>query len=726
MKIDLKNWKKIGQDKDCATLKHSDGHQLKIAFGSLSPKMRKELMKIKASADDETNDRPEDRPMFAEGGNIPGSKDLSKEKDSERGISEAARTSIQTRGEHMFSGYAEGGQVKKPKDDVPFNKKAAADFQKGFNEGGAGEFVKNAKKLVGSLGFANGGEIPNSSQMPSEEDQLTQSAQQPIVINVGGQQQQPTPQQAAIRQNYNNIVGPREGSPSDMRGMGGGLNNKFDGPNVPEAINPDAMQQAVDTFKDQEAAKQQAIQLEQQKLEAQNQARQAAGMPPLPQPGDQAPALNPLQTPGSPVGDAAAANVDPGLAAQANRAPSASQAVPSVMGAYNKDMQAISLEAKAQADLGKAQAKALEDDIAIQKASLEHYTENFGKLQGKRQKIQEEYAAGEINPDHYWESKSTGSQIATMIGLLLGGIGAGLAKGENVALKTMEAAIDRDVNAQKANLDKKGNLLRYNMEEFKNLEDATRMTKVMQMDLVGNQLKLAAAKATDPMSKARALQAAAAVERATAPLMAQTAKAQSTAAIMEAIRQDPSKLQMGIRALEQIDPEKAKDLKERGIPGVGIANTGKDASAVKEIKVAVDSAKEGLNELLKLSNKSGKSLSLDDRAKAEVIQQSLVGLLRLPLTGPGAMNEGERKMLENMIANPTNVFSMDSSSKVRLKTLMKRLDSNLKAQAKNAGVEGYTGMSKEETSRLSLAKQRLAKDPNDAVARKYVEKFGSE
>jgi len=49
--------------------------------------------------------------------------------------------------------------------------------------------------------------------------------------------------------------------------------------------------------------------------------------------------------------------------------------------------------------------------------------------------------------------------------------------------------IDRDIDAQKATLGRKESLLSANMRQFGNLHDATQMTKVMQTDIVSNQLK---------------------------------------------------------------------------------------------------------------------------------------------------------------------------------------------------------------------------------------------
>lgn len=44
--LNLSKFKKVSSDRGCTTLRHADGHELKIAHGSLSPKMREELGRL--------------------------------------------------------------------------------------------------------------------------------------------------------------------------------------------------------------------------------------------------------------------------------------------------------------------------------------------------------------------------------------------------------------------------------------------------------------------------------------------------------------------------------------------------------------------------------------------------------------------------------------------------------------------------------------------------------
>ncbi|SRR6266851_693356 len=66
-----------------------------------------------------------------------------------------------------------------------------------------------------------------------------------------------------------------------------------------------------------------------------------------------------------------------------------------------------------------------------------------------------EIEAGRIDPSHWLSSRTVGQKIVASLSIALGGIGAGLTGGPNVALGIIQKHIDQDIDAQKANLGKK-------------------------------------------------------------------------------------------------------------------------------------------------------------------------------------------------------------------------------------------------------------------------------
>lgn len=226
-----------------------------------------------------------------------------------------------------------------------------------------------------------------------------------------------------------------------------------------------------------------------------------------------------LLPPGSPESANAAPAATSGTSATpppaSSQAPSpaattggASSPTPSVEGGYNTQMAGINAEAKAKGDLGNAQAGILQAQAPIQRQALQVAQDNFKAANDEYNAFIQDYKNGHVDPNHYMANRTTGQKIATAIGLILGGIGGGLTGQENPALKFVNAQIDRDIDAQKAELGKKENLLSANLRHFGNLKDAAEATAAMQKGIAATQLEAAAAKAQSPLAKAQALKAA--------------------------------------------------------------------------------------------------------------------------------------------------------------------------------------------------------------------------
>jgi hypothetical protein len=288
-----------------------------------------------------------------------------------------------------------------------------------------------------------------------------------------------------------------------------------------------------------------------------------------------------------------------------------------------------------------------------------------------------------------------------------------------------EFLVNQDIEAQKAELGKKQNLLTINYQRFKNLHDATEMTRIQMNEITASKLKMEAAKTQDPLVKARALQAVGKLNAESQSLSKKMAMSLTVDNAIQQASQNPKAIPGIISAVRMIDPKRAENLEARYVPGMGIALTPEGATKVRELKGTVDTAKDGINELMKINKQAGKSLSLEDRAKAETIAQTMVGLLRTPITGPGAMSDGERAMLENIIANPTKIFSLDSSTKTRLQTLSKRLEQSLNMTGRANGIEiqnPVNALSPKEKQYLDWARN----NPQDPRSKLIINKLGLE
>lgn len=78
-----------------------------------------------------------------------------------------------------------------------------------------------------------------------------------------------------------------------------------------------------------------------------------------------------------------------------------------------------------------------------------------------------------------------------------------------MALKTMDAAIAQDIEAQKANMGQRQSLLEANFKEYGDLESASKMTAINMRDVAISHLEAAASRSKDPVAAARAQMAVA-------------------------------------------------------------------------------------------------------------------------------------------------------------------------------------------------------------------------
>lgn len=87
-------------------------------------------------------------------------------------------------------------------------------------------------------------------------------------------------------------------------------------------------------------------------------------------------------------------------------------------------------------------------------------------------RFEEAMKTDQIKPQTIYGNKDFGQKVSTFIGLLLGGLGAGLTGGENVVQKMLDKQIEMDVEEQKRQSEKKTNLYKIHLERLGNRRDA--------------------------------------------------------------------------------------------------------------------------------------------------------------------------------------------------------------------------------------------------------------
>lgn len=179
--------------------------------------------------------------------------------------------------------------------------------------------------------------------------------------------------------------------------------------------------------------------------------------------------------------------------------------------------------AKAKQTEGNAIAKIADDQAAQAKAAFDQQQQAHADVEKENAPLREGILNQKIDPNRLWNNASTGQKISASIGLILGGIGAGLTKGPNSALEVMQKSIDRDVQSQRDELGKKQTLYSMNMDRYKNADAAYSATMLNLATVAKTQIEAAAARSGSQQAMSQAQLAGAQIDERIAPLKQQLA-----------------------------------------------------------------------------------------------------------------------------------------------------------------------------------------------------------
>ena len=258
-----------------------------------------------------------------------------------------------------------------------------------------------------------------------------------------------------------------------------------------------------------------------------------------------------------------------------------SQGYETQLGGIQKQQQGAALGAQANTDLANQQATTLGAGVNQTSQINNLFTQHYNDLQNQRQILMQEMNSGaqHLDPQRFIKNMSTGDRILSGIGLVMGGIGAGMTHGPNLAAQFLQNNIDRDIDNQRLQMGVKQNLLNFNFQQTKDLKDAADFTKLNTMDMVSMNLKRQAAMAQGPLQQSALLNQAGILDQNAGQL-------QNQIAIQRTFRQLGSgqggntpegTFQAQNAMLRQMGPQGetlAKDRESKHIPGMpGQAST---------------------------------------------------------------------------------------------------------------------------------------------------------
>ncbi len=609
---DFKKFKHVSSDDKTTTLRHDKGHELKIAHSALSPNMRKQLEALRGS----------EPTKQAEGGII--------EEADRSGILGTQRKVDQ---EIKDKKTKESNYVPNDSKDVrtPEQKERAVEAAKQY-------------------GYAEGGPVQPEAVIEQPVARITEL----------------DPDIARKRDLYNNLIqsdtvlppnvlpAPKE---SRMFGAQG---------EAPQELEPNAWATAEQMFQREKANNAAEMAQAQQTAIKSNSARVAAGLAPNPVPnvptGPQVPGseANPVtaQPPGSPPAASDATAL--GMASGANPLASGMQDMEGMLkSGYNSRLEGIQQTANAQQQLGEQQAQVLAQTQQAQESAKVAYQQHYDQLEAERQALSHDVQEGYVDPEKFWNGDKNGngghSRIAAGIGMILAGFNP--TNSPNAAINYLKHQMDLNLDAQKQNLSSKQNLLAANLRQFGNLKDATEFTRIQQNDIMQNQLQQAAAKASSPLAKAAALQAAGQLKMEVAPMFQQFAMRRAMMGLAQN-GGDPNSIDHMLGYMRVSNPEMAKEMESRYIPHVGMASIPVPADVREKI-----TAHENMGVMIKdLQNfVNSHSTIVPGTPEYNVGQQKALVLQSAVREGQlgTVYREGEQPLLDKFVnSNPAGALKM--------------------------------------------------------------------
>lgn len=304
------------------------------------------------------------------------------------------------------------------------------------------------------------------------------------------------------------------------------------------------------------------------------------------------------------------------------------------------------------------------------------------ELRDKSTALQKEVTDGKVDPNNYWDSKSTAGKVGAAIALVLGGLGGGLNKsGHNMALDVINKAIDRDIDAQRTNIQQKNNAYKLNLDNLQSENQAYAQTRLDLLSITQAKIAQQMAGIQGAQAKQQGAQLIAQIEQQKAGLEFQLG-AEKTA--------NGDQMAQYIRYLHMTGDPRAEKYAAQYVPGIGMSMTNEIPQEVRKTLIEKTAALQEADKLIDFAKKhsgllptSPENIALINQGKAMAFD--VLNKFRTS-TGQGVYKESQaeadRKLVDD---NPTRFFN-EYTTQPKYKVLRDSIERDLEALKKGYGL----------------------------------------
>lgn len=292
-------------------------------------------------------------------------------------------------------------------------------------------------------------------------------------------------------------------------------------------------------------------------------------------------------------------------------------------------------------------SKSLDSQLAQNTVDIQN---NQKALADNDAKFEAALSSKAIDPNRIYKNQTTGQSIGHAIGMFLGGIGGALTHQENPAVKYMNDAINRDIDAQKTDQSNSMNLWKVHNDTLHSAQAATLQTRNNYLSDAKTKLEEQMGSLPGPMAQQKAQLLGSQIDQEMAMNRFKLAAFQGASNPGDAQGSEQAHVSR-LNQLQQIAPELYKDAESKYIPGVGIARV-PVAEKDREALTSWDSLENKLNQAQQFANKTGTTIPFTEKNQQANDLQSGIQLEIGNLLGLKRINEYEAKKYEQMGQNP--------------------------------------------------------------------------
>lgn len=307
-------------------------------------------------------------------------------------------------------------------------------------------------------------------------------------------------------------------------------------------------------------------------------------------------------------------------------------------------VQGINEQAQAAADLAAKKVEIQDRWIAARQALADRADKMLAEHRARGDQLFRDVLDAKIDPNRHWQGMGVAGKVSSVIGMILGGLGASGTGGRNLAVELLERNIGQDLEAQRAELGKKQNLLSHHLQAGRDLQSALELARADKRDMFAAELERAAMANGGPEALARA------------KILSGQARQQSELARREVALKELG-AQMAMAAKMKAGME---DMTERAVQlptgGVIVARSKEAAEKAAGLVGDYFKARAALDELVAFRKKFGsEKIPGEELAAASVIALRLQSAIRKE-GGFGALDAGSSAFLDKLVSGDPGAY----------------------------------------------------------------------